>query len=462
MNVDVSYTLDKLGQYRELETDEKEKKIINSYINTLKESGSYVTNFDKILDIVKKFDETSIDEVLCKIYLEFGIYNSYIANRKVKEVTPLLEKDIDFDEVSVRVDDILNYLDTSKEEIDSDLYKKLIKSSKIDSIKDFATTIKTSTDSLRVLYDKIEDRNVLVSILLYSDLDTIKSIDSLFKENNANINKVASNIPSIFIKNGNKSSIGNYEMFFDNVHLLKEYDINFKTMLKYPVFFINDVNKNRGNILRLIQFGVKPKNVLEYVGGVFVVSPNIIFNNLSVLKFYNIELTDDNNNNGYTILGVTDLDERIDYLIEQKKWINNESVNKGKDNIDLIRALSIRENYFDCKNDIKRDKIDSALFGNGVLTDEVVESLYTKYPVLKELDMNYLKDNTYYQIGINNTISKHRLLKNLNNYVGKDDAILSSLLFKSNINDEEVVRKSVSNLSTLEMSESNVKLSKGI
>ena len=157
-----------------------------------------------------------------------------------------------------------------------------------------------------------------------------------------------------------------------------------------------------------------------------------------------------------------DLDERIDYLIEQKKWINDESVNKGKDNIDLIRALSIRENYFDCKNDIKRDKIDSALFGNGVLTDEVVESLYTKYPVLKELDMNYLKDNTYYQIGINNTISKHRLLKNLNNYVGKDDAILSSLLFKSNINDEEVVRKSVSNLSTLEMSESNVKLSKGI
>ena len=297
---------------------------------------------------------------------------------------------------------------------------------------------------------------------MYSDLDTIKSIDSLFKENNANLNKVVSNIPSIFIKNGNKGSIGNYEMFFDNVQLLKEYDINFKTMLKYPVFFINDVNKNRENILKLIQFEVKVKNVLEYVGGLFVVNPSIIFNNLSVLKFYNIELTDDNNNNGYTILGVPDLDDRIDYLIEQKKWINDESVNKGRDNIDLIRALSIRENYFDCKNDIKRDKIDSALFGNGVLTDEVVESLYTKYPVLKELDMNYLKDNTYYQIGINNTISKHRLLKNLNNYVGKDDAILSSLLFKSNINDEEVVRKSVSNLSTLEMSESNVKLSKGI
>ena len=27
MNVDVSYTLDKLGQYRELETDEKERDI---------------------------------------------------------------------------------------------------------------------------------------------------------------------------------------------------------------------------------------------------------------------------------------------------------------------------------------------------------------------------------------------------------------------------------------------------
>ena len=110
----------------------------------------------------------------------------------------------------------------------------------------------------------------------------------------------------------------------DNYALSNEFSIDFKKMMKFPVFFLNDVETNKNLINRLISVGAKPANVLEYAGNVLVLKPEIVFNNIETLKFHGVELTDDENNNGYTILGMANLDSRIDYLIEKELWKNGE------------------------------------------------------------------------------------------------------------------------------------------
>ena len=128
------------------------------------------------------------------------------------------------------------------------------------------------------------------------------------------------------------------------------------------------------------------------------------------------------------------------------------------DNIDLIRALIIKDDYLKWKNGIKYDIIDNTSFKKDELDEEKVLNLYTKYPMLNELDKKYLVNGNYV-IGLN-ILSKHRLLSNLNNYVGKEDAILESIKYNSNVSNIDELVNFFSSLK--EMGEEVVKLSKGI
>lgn len=324
--IDVTYTLEKLESYKN-SSNEKHNKMITSIIETLNSGNRYITNLQLFEDVVKECENSNHDEILYKIYFELTKYNEYIANKKIKQTTPILDKDIDFDSIEIKLTDILSYLDISKENVDSLLYDDIKNYANLESLKEFSTYIKTSNDVVRTIYDKVEDKNVLLSILLHSTKDLVDNIIKIFKDNKSNINRVVSNIPTIFIKNKindkcKYEAITNYDLFMSNYNLLNEYGINFKTMLKWPAFFVNDASKNKDNIEKLISLDVKPANILEYVGGIFTMNPEIIFNNIEVLKFHGVEFTDDNNNNGYTILGVSNLDDRIDYLIEKEMWEN--------------------------------------------------------------------------------------------------------------------------------------------
>ena len=93
-------------------------------------------------------------------------------------------------------------------------------------------------------------------------------------------------------------------------------------MMYHPVYFINDNKTNEDYMLKLVELGIKPSNVLEHAGNMLVMKPDVVFKNIDVLKFHGIEFTDDNNNNGYTILGMNNLDEKIDYYIEKEMWKN--------------------------------------------------------------------------------------------------------------------------------------------
>lgn len=107
------------------------------------------------------------------------------------------------------------------------------------------------------------------------------------------------------------------------------------------------------------------KNILLHCGNIVVTNPNLIFENIGVLKEYGIPLSNDDNNNGYTILGMNNLKDRLDYLIKNNLWTGKEG---NLDPIDHIRGLIIKDGYMTCKNSSVYDKI-----GNTSPNDEIDE-----------------------------------------------------------------------------------------
>ena len=320
-----------LNKYKEIEeSHETTRKSLIKRINRILEyikDRRYIVDLNEIHNIVSEYENTDIDSILNDVMLNVNRYNIYLMNKKVKFTIPVLDNDIPEENIEINLNDILNYLEVSKEDLDTKLLIDLENYVNFDEFENFAKLIKTSNDLERVLFDKLLDKNVLISILLHSNVENVKNIINIFKKYNANLNRVVNNIPYIFIKeNINSKCKYNIETYYDkfmgNVALLEKYDINFKNMLYHPVYFINDVKKNEEYINRLIEYGIKPRNVLEHVGNILVLKPDVVFNNISVLKFHGIEFTDDNNNNGYTILGMNNLDEKIDYYIEKEMWKN--------------------------------------------------------------------------------------------------------------------------------------------
>lgn len=483
-------------------------KDINAYIEILENFKSginkvkYIVNYDLLEKIVKKYDSNiilesikrkydvkeelrddlpsyvkdiinsaskGIDSVLYDVMLYVNRYNVHLMNKKTRTVDPIIDKEITFDEIDVKLKDVLNYLDVNEEEIDKKLLSDLTKFADIEMLKNKAIQIKTDINLKKLLYDKVNDKNVLISILLHSELNTIKTIGKVFENNNVNISKIVGSIPSIFIKNPINSKckykvLTHYDNFMKNIELLNEFGLDFRVMLNYPVFLVNDFNNNLSITKKLQELGINIKNVLEHVANVFVIKPDIIFRNIEILNLYGISLTNDNNNNGYTLLGMEDLSDRLDYLIEKGLWRRTDGTKL--DNIDLIRGLIIKDDYLKWKNNFKCDTLDSTSleeFRNEPYNEEKLNKVFENNPQLKNiienLDNSYLvQEEDYYLIG-SNRVSRLRVLRNMSNYIGKDkqDVIIKSFLHKSNFNNSEELINALTN--EIEMGDKGVKLS---
>lgn len=270
--------------------DAKILKKIDDILHILNETKDrtgktqYLTDFNMIEEIVKKYDVSDIvddylsekhdtvpsyvsdiknsvnkglDNVLYDVFYNLCRYNNYLSNKKVKSQDLSINADISFDSLDVKLKDVLNYLDIKDDSLDKSLIDDLSKMVDLNEFKEFAIAIKTDNGMRRVLFDKIEDKNVLVSILLHSNLEIVDSIIKIFENENANLTKVVSNIPSIFIKDLKSSKckykdiLTNYNNFNKNYSYLKENDIDFKKMLNFPVFFINDFERNMAILKRI-------------------------------------------------------------------------------------------------------------------------------------------------------------------------------------------------------------------
>ncbi len=207
-------------------------------------------------DIVNNINK-GIDFIMYDIMLNLNRYNIYLMNKKVKSQDIPITSDINFNTIDVKLKDVLSYLEVSENDIDKDLLSDLSKYVNLGKFKAFAISIKTDSGMRRVLFDKLEDKNVLISIMLHSSLENVDNIIKIFMSENANINKVVSNIPSIFIKDLVSSKckyncvMCNYDNFVNNYSLIKENGVDFKKMLNFDIFFINDFNVNKGLVDKL-------------------------------------------------------------------------------------------------------------------------------------------------------------------------------------------------------------------
>ena len=280
----INVLLDYFNMFKKSElSDTKFNNIIEKCINLLNKKNMPITCLDdietlttsiKINNIVDQYIENrykgktpdylkdsvnsikkGLDNTLCDIFYNVIKYNNSLVNKK--ENNEILEKeDLLFDSLDVNIKDILNYLEVKEKTIDKSLIEDLSNYKDLKKLKEFATIIKTDNGMKRVLFDKIEDKNVLLVILMYSNLNLINSIIEIFEKEKANINRVVNNIPSIFIKNipnniKYKVIIPNYDTFINNYKLIKENNIDFKKMLNQPVFLVNDSNKNKEFIDKL-------------------------------------------------------------------------------------------------------------------------------------------------------------------------------------------------------------------
>ena len=216
-------------------------------------------NIEKDIPNNKKDLVTNInkgnDYILYDLMLNINRYNLYLMNKKVRTQNFPISANINFETMDLKLKNILDYLEIK--ELDSNLIDDLSKYANLDKLKELATVIKTDNGMKRILFDKIEDKNVLMAILLHSNLNIINNIINIFDKEKSNINKVVSNIPSIFIQNyiSNKCKyntiLTNYDNFIENYNYLKDNNIEFKKMLNFPVYFINDSEKNKKIIDKL-------------------------------------------------------------------------------------------------------------------------------------------------------------------------------------------------------------------
>lgn len=449
---------------------ELNNKVLNEYSlnneDEIKTSDKVPSYLKEILNSSKK----GIDNILYDIMLNLDRYNVYFMNKKIKSVDLPLTSDIPFEELDVQLKDVLSYLEIKEEELDKELVTDLGRYADLDKFKELAISIKTSNDVKFALFDKIQDKNVLVSILLHSNLENIENVGKVFEKYKDKINKVVSGIPSIFIKTQVNSKckfdvLTHYNNFMANVSLIQEFNLDFKRMTESPVFLVNDPVKNKQLIERLQSIGVKVNNVLEYVGKILVIKPDVVFKNINTLALYGVNLTDDNNNYGYSLLGMEELDLKLDYLIEQGLWKKSDGIRL--DNLDLIRGLVIKDDYLKWKNNFKYDKLDNASLEKSEFTNEPFdlakrEMLLEQYPEINDIESKYLvSDEDYYAVGFN-LVSRNRVLRNFNNFNNKDknnfkEIFMKSLKYQSNIKNSEEVFSAI--MPNLEMGDKSVKLS---
>ncbi len=442
---------------------EKEEEPTSSFIRKIEnliktiDERHYITDFDLVEALVKKHETSDVDSILIDVMLNLNFYNCYLMNKKIKYVEPNLEKDIEYEIKEIEVEDILKFLGINISDLDRNLVKDLKLYIKKDTFTELASKIKTE-DKYRVIYNKITDPNILIAILLHSNEITInRTLDAIGK-NSLCLNKLISSIPFILIDDhvNDKCKFGvpcNHKNFINNCKLIKKYSISLERMANFSIFFIQDPVINENNIKKLLEVKVEPKNILEYCGNIFTLNPGLIYENIKLLKLHNIELRDDNNNNGYTILGMQNLDIKIDYLIEQKQWRKNES---GLDNMDLIRALIIKDDYLGWQKCLKYDIVIDDLFDNKNLEYEAIPKIYDNYPILNYLDESFLKNDNYLIGDV--VISKYRILKNLYNFNGKEDALRKSLFYKTSLSNQ-ILEEVFKTISSIEIGENSVKLS---
>ena len=305
-------------------------------VNRLKQNilnREIINDFDLIEDLLLEYDKNNYDSNIIIVMKFINIHNIGIL-KTVKKNAPLF--DINFirrPKLDPQVIDILNKLDIDYKELPNYL---------ISELKRCDAEVFTNTYNI-IRQNKAEDGGVLhliskenylaiITILLYANETSIKSIINSIKDSkkavDINILKILlNNIMTCFLAKNNEFFKPKYEDFIKNMVILRELNINYKSLInKTPLFMITDNKVLEYTLKYLERYGANRKLVINKCYKILAVNPSLLIDNIEVLKNHNIDFKSyfGESNKNYSLLKITNLEEKISYILEHTNKVKTD------------------------------------------------------------------------------------------------------------------------------------------
>lgn len=305
-------------------------------VNRLKQNilnREIINDFDLIEDLLLEYDKNNYDSNIISVMKFINIHNIGIL-KTVKKNAPLF--DINFirrPKLDPQVIDILNKLDIDYKELPNYL---------ISELKRCDVEVFTNTYNI-VRQNKAEDGGILhliskenylaiITILLYANETSIKSVINSIKDSkkavDINILKILlNNIMTCFLAKNNEFFKPKYEDFIKNMVILRELNINYKSLInKTPLFMITDNKVLEYTLKYLERYGANRKLVINKCYKILAVNPSLLIDNIEVLKNHNINFKSyfGESNKNYSLLKITNLEEKISYILEHTNKVKTD------------------------------------------------------------------------------------------------------------------------------------------
>lgn len=305
-------------------------------VNRLKQNilnREIINDFDLIEDLLLEYDKNNYDSNIISVMKFINIHNIGIL-KTVKKNAPLF--DINFirrPKLDPQVIDILNKLDIDYKELPNYL---------ISELKRCDVEVFTNTYNI-IRQNKAEDGGILhliskenylaiITILLYANETSIKSVINSIKDSkkavDINILKILlNNIMTCFLAKNNEFFKPKYEDFIKNMVILRELNINYKSLInKTPLFMITDNKVLEYTLKYLERYGANRKLVINKCYKILAVNPSLLIDNVEVLKNHNINFKSyfGESNKNYSLLKITNLEEKISYILEHTNKVKTD------------------------------------------------------------------------------------------------------------------------------------------
>lgn len=197
---------------------------------------------DFIEETIKKDNPIDLDNVLYGVMLEILKYNNEFLGLEKIQTEVVEERKVQKKEIAWN--DILTYLEIDYNLIDSNLKSEMDKYTNLKSIEETARFIKNSRKAENRIINKLNDVNLIICILLYSNKKYISNIINYFKcdkeVDGRALGKAIEAIPSIFLVDAPDSIPSNYDLFIKNYELLKNEGVNVRNIIiNKPIMMIS-------------------------------------------------------------------------------------------------------------------------------------------------------------------------------------------------------------------------------
>jgi len=201
-----------------------------------------IKDINLIEETIKCANPIDLDSVLYGIMLDVIKYNNEFLGLE-KENTNIVQEEKE-EKKKLSWEDILTYLEIDYNAIDVSLKSEMEKCVNLKAIEETAKYIKNSRRAENRIINKINDVNLVICILLYSNKKYISNIISYFKNENEvdgrALGKAIEAIPSIFLVNVPSNIPSNYDLFMKNYELLKNEGVNVRNIIiNKPIMMIS-------------------------------------------------------------------------------------------------------------------------------------------------------------------------------------------------------------------------------